>query len=347
MTGLNHNTAPVEVREELAFDPDEIHPVLRQLDREDLIREGVLLSTCNRTELYMLPGSSLTETVDAMRVLCDYREVELEDIEATNYDTESRLSSHIPDSITNNRIYLQGDEFRLEVPVSNNHDNDDFVQLLGYLREIAGARPRAAPLERDASGFTIGGIERDQPDEQDIRAVLDELPPEAMDEADVDGWISVKPRRSVMRSHRTPISCSSTVARGNSRLPGRPSRRQDGTSPRSAWRRPRNVSSRPIGRTTGLKTHHSCNCSSASATRPTALRSSITRSSGTTSRRRSTTCRGSALKFASGCWGGSAASRGCGRRRCRNYATSQVSATRPRKRYDGSFDVGFRSILPT
>lgn len=111
-------------------------------------------------------------------------EVELEDIEATNYDTESRLSSHIPDSITNNRIYLQGDEFRLEVPVSNNHDNDDFVQLLGYLREIAGARPRAAPLERDASGFTIGGIERDQPDEQDIRAVLDELPPEAMDEAD-------------------------------------------------------------------------------------------------------------------------------------------------------------------
>jgi glutamyl-tRNA reductase len=88
MTGLNHNTAPVEVREELAFDPDEIHPVLRQLDREDLIREGVLLSTCNRTELYMLPGPSLTETVDAMRVLCDYREVELEDIDPYLYEHE-------------------------------------------------------------------------------------------------------------------------------------------------------------------------------------------------------------------------------------------------------------------
>jgi len=88
MTGLNHNTAPVDVREELAFESDEIHPVLRQLDRDDLIREGVLLSTCNRTELYMLPGKKLDETLDVVRVLCEYRDVELDEVDPYLYEHE-------------------------------------------------------------------------------------------------------------------------------------------------------------------------------------------------------------------------------------------------------------------
>ncbi len=88
ITGLNHNTAPVDIREDLAFESDEIHPVLRQLDRANLIREGVLLSTCNRTELYMLPGEQLEETLDAVRSLCDYREVDLENVDPYLYEHE-------------------------------------------------------------------------------------------------------------------------------------------------------------------------------------------------------------------------------------------------------------------
>lgn len=88
MTGLNHNTAPVEVREELAFDREEIHPVLRRLDRQDLIREAVLLSTCNRTELYMLPGEALDETVEVVREFCDFRGVDLEEVDPYLYEHE-------------------------------------------------------------------------------------------------------------------------------------------------------------------------------------------------------------------------------------------------------------------
>lgn len=88
VTGLNHNTAPVEVREELAFEQEEIHPVLRQLDQRDLIREGVLLSTCNRTELYMVPGPELEKPVDSVDVLSDYRDVPLRTVDPYLYEHE-------------------------------------------------------------------------------------------------------------------------------------------------------------------------------------------------------------------------------------------------------------------
>lgn len=50
--GLNHTTAPVEIRERLSFGPDIIVGALRALTEVDGIGEGVILSTCNRTEIY-------------------------------------------------------------------------------------------------------------------------------------------------------------------------------------------------------------------------------------------------------------------------------------------------------
>ena len=52
--GLNHKTAPVEVRERFNFSQDRTIRVLRRLINNDNIDEAVLLSTCNRTELYMV-----------------------------------------------------------------------------------------------------------------------------------------------------------------------------------------------------------------------------------------------------------------------------------------------------
>jgi glutamyl-tRNA reductase len=49
--GLNHNTAPIEVREKL-FVPEDIIPDLSRELREEGIGENVVLSTCNRTEFY-------------------------------------------------------------------------------------------------------------------------------------------------------------------------------------------------------------------------------------------------------------------------------------------------------
>ena len=50
--GLNHKTAPVALREKVAFSEDRLAAALRTLTQESGVTEAVILSTCNRTELY-------------------------------------------------------------------------------------------------------------------------------------------------------------------------------------------------------------------------------------------------------------------------------------------------------
>lgn len=50
--GINHQTAPVALRETVAFGPDTLRHALASLRAQAGVQEAVLLSTCNRTELY-------------------------------------------------------------------------------------------------------------------------------------------------------------------------------------------------------------------------------------------------------------------------------------------------------
>ena len=54
--GVSHHGAPLDVRERLAFAPREVLSVLARVRDATGAREGVLLSTCNRTELYLVEG---------------------------------------------------------------------------------------------------------------------------------------------------------------------------------------------------------------------------------------------------------------------------------------------------
>jgi glutamyl-tRNA reductase len=54
--GVSHHGAPLDVRERLAFRGAEVLPTLSRLRDRAAVREGVLLSTCNRTELYLVDG---------------------------------------------------------------------------------------------------------------------------------------------------------------------------------------------------------------------------------------------------------------------------------------------------
>lgn len=56
VASLNHRTAPVEVRERFALSEERLPEALRELKRSKGILEGVILSTCNRTEVYAVVG---------------------------------------------------------------------------------------------------------------------------------------------------------------------------------------------------------------------------------------------------------------------------------------------------
>ena len=58
--GLNHNSASIELREGVAVPDDQLQQRLSLLRDLDQVREGVILSTCNRTELYVVTGERLS-----------------------------------------------------------------------------------------------------------------------------------------------------------------------------------------------------------------------------------------------------------------------------------------------
>ncbi|TMO82523.1 glutamyl-tRNA reductase, partial [Pseudoalteromonas ruthenica] len=50
--GINHKTASVELREKVAFSPEQMSEALQQLSGHAHFNEAVIVSTCNRTEIY-------------------------------------------------------------------------------------------------------------------------------------------------------------------------------------------------------------------------------------------------------------------------------------------------------
>ncbi|STV24733.1 glutamyl-tRNA reductase [Klebsiella pneumoniae] len=51
--GINHKTAPVALRERVTFSPETLDKALESLLAQPMVQGGVVLSTCNRTELYL------------------------------------------------------------------------------------------------------------------------------------------------------------------------------------------------------------------------------------------------------------------------------------------------------
>lgn len=83
--GINHKTAPVSLRERVSFSPESIHHVLTSLLQQPKVRGAVVLSTCNRTELYLSveQGSNVCEQL--VNWLCAYHHLRLEEVNKSIY----------------------------------------------------------------------------------------------------------------------------------------------------------------------------------------------------------------------------------------------------------------------
>lgn len=84
--GLNHTTAPVDIRERVTFGPDIVVAALRSLCQLPGVTEGVILSTCNRTEIYCCASQDQGETL--RQWIGDFHGLALSDISSYLYQHE-------------------------------------------------------------------------------------------------------------------------------------------------------------------------------------------------------------------------------------------------------------------
>ncbi|MGC8793176.1 MAG: glutamyl-tRNA reductase [Bryobacteraceae bacterium] len=76
LTGLNHRTAPVEVREQLAFDAPSLGSALADLVARPGVSEGLILSTCNRVEVSVTAEDGVDPAPVVTQFLAEQRRVE-------------------------------------------------------------------------------------------------------------------------------------------------------------------------------------------------------------------------------------------------------------------------------
>jgi glutamyl-tRNA reductase len=94
LLGINHNTAPIEVRERLAIPAERLADATLTLLHQPGIREGLILSTCNRVELLTLQDeaeAALPQAkTDLLRFFHEYFAVSLHDIQPHLYEFRER-----------------------------------------------------------------------------------------------------------------------------------------------------------------------------------------------------------------------------------------------------------------
>lgn len=139
LTGLNHRTAPVEVRERLAFPSGHLEDALRQLVELSGVREAVILSTCNRVEVAVS-----AESLDGRAIVEHF-------LEHVRQMPRQQLSPHL--------YHYQGREairhlFRVAASLDSMVVGEP--QILGQLKEAYAAAKSAGSV----NGFLDGLLTR-------------------------------------------------------------------------------------------------------------------------------------------------------------------------------------------
>lgn len=83
--GINHKTAPVSLRERVTFSPDTLDQALESLLSQPMVQGGVVLSTCNRTELYLSVEEQDNLHDKLVRWLCDYHKLDEAEVRNSLY----------------------------------------------------------------------------------------------------------------------------------------------------------------------------------------------------------------------------------------------------------------------
>jgi glutamyl-tRNA reductase len=86
LIGLNHRTASVEVRERVAFTPEQAQEAAEQLRARGILEETLVLSTCNRSELYGVPHENATDSAGAVELfVASFHQLSMSELDKSLY----------------------------------------------------------------------------------------------------------------------------------------------------------------------------------------------------------------------------------------------------------------------
>jgi glutamyl-tRNA reductase len=140
VVGLNHETAPVAVREAMAFPKDELAAALERVRQEAGLGEAMILSTCNRVEVY---GRS---EKGAVRAVADFL---------------ARYHGRAPEEIEKHLYRLEGEQavrhaFRVAASLDSMVLGEP--QILGQVKDAYDAAERAKSLGSVLNGLRTRSI---------------------------------------------------------------------------------------------------------------------------------------------------------------------------------------------
>jgi len=83
--GLNHKTAPIDIRERLAFPEDRIETALHQVKSVPSLKENMILSTCNRVEIYATARETEKAIIELKHFLSQYHGLPIKEFDKNLY----------------------------------------------------------------------------------------------------------------------------------------------------------------------------------------------------------------------------------------------------------------------
>src|SRR5690348_7523274 len=95
LVGLSHRTAPVDLRERVDFQ-GRLDAAVRQMAGRDTVREAVVLSTCNRLELYAACDEPDAACSDLVAFVSEFHDVDRASLVPHVYDvTDVEAARHL------------------------------------------------------------------------------------------------------------------------------------------------------------------------------------------------------------------------------------------------------------
>ena len=140
LVGLNHKTAPLQVRESVAFPKEQLAEALPAL--KSRVGEGVILSTCNRTEVYSVSDEPAAALQQVKVFLAEFHGLRTEDLAPHLYD------------------YIDGEAVRHLFRVAGGLDSMIVgeSQILGQVRDSLAAATEHESAELPLVGLFHAGV---------------------------------------------------------------------------------------------------------------------------------------------------------------------------------------------